>query len=59
MQEHVELEVSLEIIMARIADCIINFKDKKDESKLKELIELEEKAYQGDKQSVEKILGEF
>lgn len=31
MQEHVELEVSLEIIMAEIANCMFNLKTKEDE----------------------------
>ncbi len=56
MQEHVELEVSLEIIMAEIADCMKNLKNEEDESKLKELIELQENAYKGDRQSVKRIL---
>ena len=34
MQEHVELEVSLEIIMAEIANCMFNLKTKEDEIKL-------------------------
>ena len=31
MQEHVELEVSLEIIMAEIANCMFNLKTKEEE----------------------------
>ena len=38
MQEHVELEVSLEIIMAEIANCMFNLKTKEDEIKLNKLI---------------------
>ena len=44
MQEHVELEVSLEIIMAE------------DEIKLNKLIALQESAYKGNRESVKKIL---
>lgn len=55
MQEHVELEVSLEIIMAEIAECIFNLKKDHDE-RLERLIELQESAYKGDRESVKKIL---
>ena len=55
MQEHVELEVSLEIIMAEIAECIFNLKNK-DNEKLEKLIKLQESAYKGDRESVKKIL---
>lgn len=55
MQEHVELEVSLEIIMAEIAECIFNLKNK-DNGKLEKLIKLQESAYKGDRESVKKIL---
>ena len=56
MQEHVELEVSLEIIMAEIANCMINLKTKEDEIKLNKLIALQESAYKGNRESVKKIL---
>lgn len=56
MQEHVELEVSLEIIMAEIADVITNLKSKENEEKLQKLILLQENAYKGNRESVKKIL---
>ncbi len=56
MQEHVELEVSLEIIMAEIANCMFNLKTKEDEIKLNKLITLQESAYKGNRKSVKKIL---
>lgn len=56
MQEHVELEVSLEIIMAEIADVIMNLKSKENEEKLQKLILLQENAYKGNRESVKKIL---
>lgn len=54
MQEHVELEVSLEIIMAQIADEILNSNTKK--NNLGELMKLQEKAYSGDRQTIKTIL---
>ena len=56
MQEHVELEVSLEIIMAEIANCMFNLKTNEDEEKLNKLIVLQESAYKGNRESVKKIL---
>ena len=56
MQEHVVLEVSLEIIMAEIANCMFNLKTKEDEIKLNKLIALQESAYKGNRESVKKIL---
>lgn len=56
MQEHVELEVSLEIIMAEIANCMFNLKTKEDKIKLNKLIALQESAYKGNRESVKKIL---
>ena len=44
MQEHVELEVSLEIIMARIAQSIFKLNDSKNSEELHELIEIQEEA---------------
>ena len=54
MQEHVELEVSLEIIMAQIADEILNSNTKK--NNLGELMKLQEKGYSGDRQTIKTIL---
>lgn len=54
MQEHVELEVSLEIIMAKIAEEM--FRTKENNDKLDELIKVQEKAYEGDRDAVTKIL---
>ena len=56
MQEHVELEVSLEIIMSKIAQAIFDLNDKKNSQYLFGLIDLEERAYKGDRQAIEKIL---
>ena len=59
MQEHVELEVSLEIIMARIAQAIFNLNNgnrKENAKKLNELISLQEEAYKGNRKVVETIL---
>lgn len=63
MQEHVQLEVSLEVIMAEIANKMtelsqengeVNKKEKKAE--LQKLIYLQENAYKGDRKSIRKIL---
>lgn len=59
MQEHVELEVSLEIIMARIAQAIFNLNNgdrEENTKKLNELIALQEEAYKGNRRAVETIL---
>ena len=59
MQEHVELEVSLEIIMSRIAQAIFNLnKGNREENvkKLNNLIALQEAAYKGTRKAVEAIL---
>ena len=58
MQEHVELEVSLEIIMATIAQSIFHLSDeeKHNNIELQKLIDIEEKAYKGDRQAIKKIL---
>ena len=59
MQEHVELEVSLEIIMARIAQSIFdlsNNNSKENVNELKNVISLQEEAYKGDRDAIEKIL---
>ena len=56
MQEHVELEVSLEIIMARIAQSIFKLNDSKNSEELHELIGIQEEAYKGNRQAVENIL---
>ena len=64
MQEHVQLEVSLEVIMAEIAKEMHNLtyttQAKKDtseiEAKLEKLILLQEEAYKGNRKSILKIL---
>ena len=63
MQEHVELEVSLEIIMAKIAEKIFEISNENDDCKknilakeLKKLIDMQESAYKGNKEIVKKIL---
>ena len=61
MQEHVELEVSLEVIMAEIAEEMHNLsllnRNKKDcVEKLNKLIYLQEEAYKGNREVVLKIL---
>ncbi len=59
MQEHVELEVSLEIIMAKIADKIFELQkdeNNKNQKELKDLIKLQEEAYKGNRKAIEKIL---
>lgn len=64
MQEHVQLEVSLEIIMAEIANVMLklgkidgNNEEKNNlEERLKSLIDLQEDAYKGNRDAVLKIL---
>ena len=59
MQEHVKLEVSLEIIMAQIAQKIFELNQGETEIKkyeLQELIKMKEEAYKGNRKSIEKIL---
>ena len=59
MQEHVKLEVSLEIIMAQIAQKIFELNQGETELKkyeLQELIKTQEQAYKGNRKSIEKIL---
>lgn len=63
MQEHVRLEVSLEIIMAEISKKMFQLSNKNEEVQkdalkiqLDKLIELQENAYKGDRNSVNKIL---
>lgn len=63
MQEHIELEVSLEKIMANIAQTIFMINNCKNEEKknsleseLNQLIDLEEKAYKGNREAVKVIL---
>lgn len=55
MIEHVELEVSLEIIMAEIAKEIFNMSGEEN-SRFMQLIEVQERAYKGDRQVISKIL---
>lgn len=59
MQEQIELEVALEVIMSQIADSIFKLTkepNNENEKELKELIEIQEKAYEGDSETVCKIL---
>lgn len=63
MQEHIQLEVSLEIIMAEIANRMLllsNTKNNSDKKVIKEelnkLIILQENAYKGNRTAVKKIL---
>lgn len=64
MQEHLELEVSLEIVMAKIAQEIFELekgtKDSKTnkelEQKLINILEIQDKAYKGNREAVKKIL---
>lgn len=64
MQEHVQLEVSLEVIMAEIAKEMHNltrateYKEDtaKIETNLEKLILLQEEAYKGNRKSILKIL---
>lgn len=63
MQEHVQLEVSLEVIMAEIAKKMFELSNENDDLKkdtmkqeLDKLICLQENAYKGDRQSIKKIL---
>ena len=63
MQNHVKLEIALEVIVNKIANLINEIKKTEEESErqkkkkdLKELLSLKEKAYKGDFDVVEKIL---
>ena len=61
MQEHVELEVSLEIIMARIAQKIFELEKKeninnKEKEELNKLIKMQQDAYKGNRNAVLNIL---
>lgn len=56
MQEHVKLEVALEIIMSKIAQSLFDLNNKKDCKELYRLIDIEEQAYKGDRHAIEKIL---
>lgn len=63
MQNHVKLEIALEVIINRIANEMNRLKDCKNEKEteaiennLKKLLELKEKAYQGNMDAVEIIL---
>ncbi len=63
MQEHVELEVALEIIMAQIAEKIFqiskeNSEEKKNkyEQELKHLMTIQEEAYKGNRKIIKEIL---
>ena len=63
MQEHVELEVSLEIIMAEIAKAMFELSSEKEtqkrktiEKKLENLNYIQENAYKGNRKYIKKIL---
>ena len=63
MQKHVELEVALEVVMARIAQNIFELSNAKSQDEkeklakdLKQIIYIQEEAYKGDRKSVNKIL---
>lgn len=59
LQGHVKLEVSLEVIMAKLADAIFDLSRQENENNekyFKYLIELQEKAYEGDIEIVNKII---
>ena len=63
MQEHVELEVALEIIMARIAQKISDLKGatsekqkKQREIELEEMMKMQEEAYHGNRKVIQAIL---
>ncbi len=63
MQEHVELEVSLEIIMARIAEKIFEINNQNNEEKkkileqeLKNLMDIQEEAYKANRKTIKGIL---
>ena len=64
MQEHLELEVSLEIVMAKIAQKIFELEkrtkdsntNKELEQKLINILEIQDKAYKGNREAVKKIL---
>lgn len=63
MQQHVKLEVALEVIVRKIADVMNQLKQEENqetiqklEKELQELMKLKEEAYQGNWQAVNKIL---
>ena len=63
MQEHVQLEVSLEVIMSEIAKKMFELSNEKNNSKKKlikerldKLIYLQESAYKGNREAIKKIL---
>lgn len=59
MNEEIELEVSLEIIMSEIADAMFKLTDEPNianEEELTKLIEIQKKAYKGDRRAVKQIL---
>ena len=62
MHEHVQLEVSLEIIMAEIANKMQELRNAKEKDKekiekeLEEIIKLQDEAYKGNRKAVLKIL---
>ena len=59
LQEHVKLEVALEIIMAKLADAIFEMtKDNniENEKKKKKLTDIQEKAYEGNPEIINSII---
>lgn len=59
MQGHVKLEVSLEVIMAKLADAIFELSKQENEyneKKFRYLMEVQEKAYEGDAEVINKII---
>lgn len=59
MQDHVKLEVSLEIVMAEIAKAIFELQKNntaQNEKKLENLIHIQDEAYKGNFEYVNKIL---
>lgn len=63
MQEHVELEVALEIIMARLAQKIFDLKQETDEKRkqkieeeLEDMMKLQDEAYKGNRNAIKEIL---
>lgn len=59
LQEHVKLEVALEIIMAKLADAIFEMtKDNniENEKRFKKLTDIQEKAYEGNPEIINSII---
>lgn len=59
LQGHVKLEVSLEVIMAKLADAIFDLskeENKENENSFQYLMKVQEKAYEGNNEIVNKII---